>query len=106
MVLYFVLAPIAVVGGTYYGVHHQPTSASGGDSVPQQQMVIPAPISTATMTAGPGPSVVVPRTARVGANGLVTLICQAGPGLAGYLISAQPGAIVVCTNGATPTVVG
>jgi hypothetical protein len=105
LVLYGVFLPVAVVVGTYYGVHNQPSDTSGGDSVPQEQPVVPVPISTATATVL-GPSVVVPRTARVDGKGLVTLICQPGPGLAGYVISAQPGAIVVCTNGATPAVVG
>ena len=83
---YGLLVPLAVGIGTYVGVHR-------ADHQPQQH----TSVST---------TMIVPANAPRGPNGLVTIVCQLAPGGAGYSTTARPGAVVGCTNGATPTVVG
>lgn len=96
--IYGVAAPLAVAIGTYIGARHQEHALSGN--------VTPrAAIPTAATLDRTGRSVIVPTAAPTGANGLVTLLCQPAPGAAGYIMTAPRGAIVACTNGATPAVV-
>ncbi len=109
LVLYGLIAPLAVGIGTYVGAHrYQQQQSSDTQRLHQPGVFVtrPQPLPTAPRMPGNAPAVIVPVNASTGANGLVTLVCQPAPGAPGYLMSAPRGAVVRCTNGATPTVVG
>jgi hypothetical protein len=109
-VLAYGLGIPAIVLGGYYAATHD-VFASAGDQGGQQPFVIhtqpaPPPVDISPPTTGFGPSLRLPADAPVDANGAVTVACQPDDGTAGYLISAPPGTVVACSNGAVPVVVG
>ncbi|MDT4981939.1 MAG: hypothetical protein QOG07_3818, partial [Pseudonocardiales bacterium] len=110
LVVYVIGVPIAVVLGVAFAVHfHVGTGADPPASVHRPAPAIPSPfIQVSTVPAAPagnfGPTFQVPDTAHVGSNGMATVICQPSPGAAGYTINVRPGALIACTNGATPFV--
>lgn len=105
LLVYGVVAPAAIAVGTAVGVHlHR---QSGVDDQVGPQLPAPIAVPTARTYVGAGASVVVPSSAPTGGNGLVSLMCQpADTSRPGYLMTAPRGAIVTCTNGAVPAVIG
>lgn len=74
---------------------------------PVPALTNPAPVLRPTPLPGQTvvPALQVPADAKVGADGRATVLCQPGPGTAGYLVEVAPGATVQCVNGAVPQIV-
>lgn len=74
------------------------------NDVPAQ---VPVPqVGPAGAEGGYGPPRMIPLDAPVGSTGLASIVCQPESTTPGYLITAPPGTIVACRNGALPRVLG
>ena len=109
VVAYGLLVPAIVAAAVLVAVHTGIGLAdqrSPNVPTPAARTVAPAAVLPKAPRAAVqvGPTVAIPMTARTGANGLATVLCQPGPGLAGYYMTAPPGSLVACVNGATPYV--
>jgi hypothetical protein len=111
VVVWLVLVPICVAVGTAVMIHFRGL----GDAA--HQLPVPYPTTVRQPTGGtarparsgaPGtaPRYVLPPDAPVDIGGEVEVLCQPGPGVAGYVFKSRPGAVVSCNNGAVPHMIG
>lgn len=108
---YGVVIP-AIIGIAAYVIYRQnnPYDAEYRSPPQFEQTVQPAqdgggPVQPDPAEGQDGPTLQLPADAPAGADGLVSVVCQPSAGSAAYVLTAPPGATVVCTNGAVPRIV-
>ena len=108
VLVYGMFASVGLGGCVYLATHAREASPRSSPVVHATSSggAPTAGLPTAPRLVGSGRPVVVPTDAPTGANGLVTLACRAGSDAGDYLMTAPRGAVVACSNGALPAVIG